>query len=568
MHRRGFLLSTFAGAASLPLGLAQVQTAPRKTSALAHRMRSLEDLPDRHFEVWRIPGRFTKNPDLIRFPSGRMMLVFADVEKHWTEEISRITTLESTDDGKTWGNPRVVAEADVRKGEESWLTPRLSRLKDGRLVIICDHDSFAHYHEDQSPGNWIWFSSDGGSSWTEPRLIPLPGIEPDRIVELQDGTLMTCATVVHMDTQKEAMVLMRSTDGGAQWGDETVIAKDQVQNYTEGAIVVLSSGLLACVMRNENHNGYPSFVSFSLDQGQSWSQSRPMPFSGDRPYAKELSDGRVLVTYRNRCGTRGTHGWIGDLSRDYGYQIGGTHYGDQITLESDALHIHNQSKAVTRYVLLPPENFRSDVVMTTTLRVEGPADRPIAKIEVSRLGISLEIASNAVWLRNERRPGRPRVEETHAVDMTSFHQIRLQIVKGLVTVRVDGKTVMYQIIRDEMPLRETWFGRIPENNGHIWWRDLTYDVGNQTEPHHLWSWQAKLGAYPDQYQIDHMLELHSNPPSKDHRPDNGYSSWVQLPDGRIYMVDYTNRGDPAPTAHLYGVYLYPEDFDRRDGRSG
>ena len=45
-------------------------------------------------------------------------------------------------------------------------------------------------------------------------------------------------------------------------------------------------------------------------------------------------------------------------------------------------------------------------------------------------------------------------------------------------------------------------------------------------------------------------------------PDNGYSSWVELPDGSVYFVDYTNHGDPAPFGHLYGAVLTPDDFSR------
>ena len=554
LNRRNFLHSLGLATPFPFLLRGKEPRAPRR------RMRSLESLPRRQVEVWRIVGRFTKNPDLVRFPSGKMMLVFCDVEKHWPEEISRITTLESLDQGETWGRPRVVAEADKRKEEEPWVTPRLSLLRDGRLVILCDHDGSAHYHEDQPPGNWIWFSSDEGRSWSEPRLIPLPGIEPDRVLELKDGTLITGATVVQRDTQKEAMVMMRSTDGGLTWSDLSIVAKDKVQNYTEGAFLVLSNGLLACVMRNENHNGYPSFVTFSTDQGRSWSSTRPLPFSGDRPYAKELSEGRVLITYRNRCGNRGTHGWIGDLTRA-GYRIGATHYGDRVTLESNALHLRPTPGAVTRYLLLPPDSYRSDVVMEATLRVNGPPDQSVAAMEVSRLGIGVRVCSNSVWLYDERRgDSRPFIEHVHPVDMRTFHHIRLQVGKGLVSVQLDGKTVIERIILDEMPLRETWFGRIGEGEGEIWWRSLTYFVRNPGQPDHLWTWWAKLGHHPDQYQIDHMLELHPNPPSKDHQPDNGYSSWVELPDGRIIMVDYTNRGDPAPTAHLYGVYFSPDDF--------
>ena len=76
------------------------------------------------FDVWRIPGRFTKNPDIIRFPTGKLMLVFCDCDKHWPEESSRITTLESNDGGASWGNPRVVAEALISDGDERWLTPQ------------------------------------------------------------------------------------------------------------------------------------------------------------------------------------------------------------------------------------------------------------------------------------------------------------------------------------------------------------------------------------------------------------------------------------------------------------
>ena len=108
--------------------------------------------------VWKPEDRFTKNPDLIRFPNGKMMLVFNDCDRHWPEETTRITTLESLGGGRTWGNPRLVSEADKRKGQERWVTPRLSRLRGGRLTIVCDQNDFSHVHEDQPSGIWIWFS--------------------------------------------------------------------------------------------------------------------------------------------------------------------------------------------------------------------------------------------------------------------------------------------------------------------------------------------------------------------------------------------------------------------------
>ena len=325
MNRRRFLTGTFgaggivSASAFFPgaaLGLAA--SGPQR-----RRMRSLDALLERQVMVWRPERRFTKNPDLIRFPSGKMMLVYNDCDRHWPQETTRITTLESLDGGKTWGNPRLVSEADKRKGQERWVTPRLSRLRDGRLAIICDQNDFSHVHEDQPPGIWIWFSSDDGRSWSEPRLTGVPGFEPDRIVELGDGTLLMASQVYFKATRKLGAFVMRSTDGGMTWKDRSIIAADVVHHHTEGAIVVLSDGVLGCVLRESNHHGYPSYLSLSSDSGRSWSRPEPLPFAGDRPYAKQIRGGQVLVTYRNRSGNRGTHAWIGDLRRNPGFKVGG-----------------------------------------------------------------------------------------------------------------------------------------------------------------------------------------------------------------------------------------------------
>ena len=91
--RRQLLCAAPLAAAFSPL--ARSAATPRQ------RMRSPEGT-GRVWDIWRTPGRFTKNPDIVRFPSGRMMLVFCDDDQHWAEESSKITTLESTDGGKTW----------------------------------------------------------------------------------------------------------------------------------------------------------------------------------------------------------------------------------------------------------------------------------------------------------------------------------------------------------------------------------------------------------------------------------------------------------------------------------
>ena len=56
------------------------------------------------FEAWRSPGRFTKNPDIIRLSSGRLLLVYSDTEAHWGETTQILTILYSDDDATLLAN--------------------------------------------------------------------------------------------------------------------------------------------------------------------------------------------------------------------------------------------------------------------------------------------------------------------------------------------------------------------------------------------------------------------------------------------------------------------------------
>ena len=503
---------------SAPFAAAAAAQTTASKPAPRQRMRTL-DGSGRVWDIWRTPGRFTKNPDIVRFPSGKMMLVFCDDDQHWAEESSKITTLESTDGGKTWGAAKVIADANILKGDERWVTPRLSRLKSGRLVIICDHDDYHYYHEDRPSGIWIWFSDNDGKSWSAPRLTGVPGIEPGRVTELPDGTLLMNAHMVFRDNFKLAEFVMRSSDGGLTWKDLSVIAKDRVHNYCEGHILPHSSGLLACILRENNHSGYPSYLSSSYDSGRTWSHPRPLPFAGDRPFAGELPDGRVLITYRNVAGNTGTQAWLGDLFSGVGYQVSGVRYGDRLSFEDGALRIHDQPNAETRYLLMPPESLRSDVVMETQLRVRGAADKPIATMNVGRLGLTLYVFRDRIScdfrrgaMMNAAHPDLPRVDVSHRVNMTAEHRLRIQTSKGRMWVAVDGEPVLHGVMIKEWPLEDNWFGRPRESAGEIWFRNVNYESVNETEPAFNWSWSAKSGRFPDQYQIDHMLEIEPNPP--------------------------------------------------------
>ena len=538
-------------------------------------MRTLESSDDHIFEAWPSNGRFTKNPDMVVLPNGKLLAVYTDADKHWAESMIYLTIIESNDRGKTWSNPRVLIQSDRSKREPHWLTPRINLLSDGRLAVLCDIDDFEYAHEYQNPeGIWIWWSDDYGETWSDPQLTGIPGIEPDQVVELQNGRLAIGTELILGDTQKIAQLVSLSDDGGKTWGKPIIVAKDSVHDYNEGSIVLLNDDSIVCVMRDNLHNNYPSYIAFSYDNADSWSAPVEAPFSGDRPYSGQLSDGRLFVTYRNKGGNPGTYGWIGDIHGELRYQCSALRSGpSEITLdEADGLHIVHNDPATTQYNLLPPENFRSEMTWESELKVQGDVhDQQCAIIQIGRFHVT---GSGQGVLRLTIRPDGLYVGSVHhmsvsidrfwSCDMTDWHKIRIHHKGGLLQFYLDGKCVLrHQVVR-EAPLAPTYFGTPPNSVGQSWWRNVTYQVTNSSEADHFWKWDMNGGTFPDQYEIDNIIELHAN---HHESPDNGYSTWHQFDDGEILVLDYTNNGDPLGQAHLVSCRLKVQDLSSIGRRS-
>ena len=542
----------------LPLAAAAAHAAPRSVE-------------DRVFDVWRNPGRFTKNPDVVELSTGRLMLVYSDTEVHFSMEDQHLIILVSDDQGRTWRKHAEVDSHDMRKGEERLVTPRLSRLKDGRLAVLIDQDDWGHFHEDQPSGIMIYWSSDEGNTWTKAEtLTTVKGFEPDRILDLPDGSLGFAAQVMRGASQEFAEVLYVSTDKGKTWQERGTIAHDGFFRYCEGGVVILDGGKeLACVLRENHSAGNPSFVAFSKDNGKTWSPTQMLPFSIHRPYAKQLADGRVLVTGRNVLGPLGAYGWVGNLHQEAGrYEPGGPAAPFAAALTPEAFVIENKSGTAARYTLLPPESSRSEITFNARLKVEGPPGVPVAFLSLARVlafrgAVVISIASDRIWMTENM------LDENKRIDMTQYHDVSVRLRRGWLQVCVDDKIVFNScVFWESLPLKDflsdtpgkrTQFGQLGEQ-GKSYWQNVSYQVRNPSQPAFDWTWAAKDGRWPDQYQRDRLIQIYGNPNLPNHPPDHGYSSWLPLKDGRIFYVDYANRGDPMGKSHLVGVYLTTADL--------
>lgn len=527
---------------------------------------------EKNFEVWRSPGRFTKNPDVVQTPSGKLLLVYSDTDGHWSQENQVLTILASDDLGRTWQKHAEVDRADLRKGDERMVTPRLSQLADGRLAVLIDHDDFGHFHEDQPSGNWVYWSHDEGETWDGPHVTGIRGFEPDRMMDLPDGRLAVCSHLMRGASQCYAEIISCSDDGGRMWYEQATVAHDGYHFFCEGALVVLDGGKeLACVMRENHSAGIPSYVAFSSDNGRTWSEPQMMPFALHRPYAKQLADGRVLVTGRNTSGGLGTYGWCGDLHKEAGrFSVGGPRRRFNAELSADGLVIENAPDRECRYTLLPPQDSLSEVVYEARVRVEGPEGETVARMCVPALATKFQGGSTVIEIGADFvAMGGRRTDQCKRVEMTSTRTIRLQHYRGLCELLVDGEVLMRKPVGHNGHLLPDFHGSTPDRRaqfgqwgevGRSVWENVRYSVRNRTFGNFDFAWEAASGLWPDRYQRERLIQIHANHPDQKPWPDHGYSSWLPLEDGRIFLVDYTNCGDEPGKSHLMGVYLEPEDI--------
>ncbi len=91
----------------------------------------------------------------------------------------------------------------------------------------------------------------------------------------------------------------------------------------------------------------------------------------------------------------------------------------------------------------------------------------------------------------------------------------------------------------------------PAVTGYSIWRQVRVIINEPQGRREVLSWSAKKDGFPDQYQLDHIIEVDAS--VNEH--DQGYSGWTQLPDGRIFVVHYTDDTAEAarPNPHQFGI---------------
>jgi alkaline phosphatase D len=105
-----------------------------------------------------------------------------------------------------------------------------------------------------------------------------------------------------------------SEDGGLTWSFPESIATHPAAHLCEPGLIRSPDSKQLAVLLRENSRRFNSFVIFSENEGQTWTEPKELPgaLTGDRHTAKYAPDGRLFITFRDRTHDSPTWGdWVG-----------------------------------------------------------------------------------------------------------------------------------------------------------------------------------------------------------------------------------------------------------------
>jgi hypothetical protein len=560
--------------------------------------RSLWYDASRHVTVARRPNDDSQwwlgFPDLAQVGPTALVCSYVDGQAHGGG--GRWWVARSEDLGRTWRDTTTLGIGGAAM--------RLQKLRDGSLVM-------------SEPG--IFRSTDGGRTWTRPGQINAPaagghGVDvASRVVEMEDGSWLVAGSYTHGEPWKivegETLEFYRSTDQGKTWKLHSTIKPPYPLSLSEPSPVLLPDGRLVVYARESG--GYvPGLRACSTDQGRTWSAVEELPFRVEgRTCAALLKDGRVMLTFRSQSRPIGLWAWVGSADEPTRPAVLGVHLNGRhsVGLKAGGLHLDSDGACgqFTRYVFRPPDSEASRVEVTVEVKVVSNAGRS-ATLSVPFVG-KLRLFPDHVQMAHD-----PSV--ALSVTPNAFHVYRVVRQGGKMTLSVDGKEALVTEKLDRRIAPMAWsaqklsayelafgneaaddasaplewvpasLGAAPPKNenaaiapppavqkhvtpavtGYSIWKRFEARLEDPRTGLRTVSWNAASGEFPDQYQLDRMLEIDGTISGR----DQGYSGWIQLEDGRVLVLNYTDdtartncAEDPGfGVPWIRGTYVLPGDL--------
>ena len=260
----------------------------------------------------RFPGLCVSQP-------GELMVAYRKSTNHHQDATATIVARWSTD-GVTWSAPSTIYSPGIDPRDVT-----LSRLSDGRIAMTT-----FHYASPTDYGSRVLFSSDHGRTFGAPVTIT-PSILTrvnacsGPVVEVTGGKLLVAIYGDASSSDMQSASILSSTDGGATWGGETVIASgpgsignaygpESQGGFYEPFLHRLADGTVLAAVR---HDREKVWFNRSTDDGVTW-QSAPTNSGvarGGRPAICQVTEtGALVLSDRRDTNQMYTTSWNAGVS--------------------------------------------------------------------------------------------------------------------------------------------------------------------------------------------------------------------------------------------------------------
>jgi sialidase-1 len=293
------------------------------------------------FTITYDPTRFTCQVGATQIQNGDVLLVYNEARGKEHKDFDSIKLVRSRDNGVTWDTDATVTAwpCTYHVGSD---TPSIVQLSDGTLILNFFQWAFVEQRgilEDLGPQErpratrtpdsvGLVTSTDNGHTWGEgyrANIAPMRWGQPiDEVLEMPDGTLlMAChghlfsRAWMEVDNLHEhaRSFLLRSDNRGLDWEYYSTIAYDPatIISFDETSLARTVDGTLVAMIRTMHgarNRHQHLWLTYSTNDGESWSRPEPTNLWGYPADLTPLQDGRMLCTYGYRREPYGIRGCI------------------------------------------------------------------------------------------------------------------------------------------------------------------------------------------------------------------------------------------------------------------